>query len=166
MHLRYYLKFGPNPGGSAFDFGKAGKLPGLWGGVAGKESGCIASTQGWSTRYMWRDPNKQEVYVYPPPGNDRVKCGGDDFWNGTWQADGKWHYVEQAVNRTHDIISVWYDGKLMIDALHIGEHYEAWPFGGVLFSTFYGGHEAKWGPQVDTVAYFAKFAISTTYIGP
>ncbi len=35
---------------------------------------------------------------------------------------------------------------------------------GVFFSTFYGiGNQSK---GKDTAAYFAKFAISTTYIGP
>lgn len=166
MHLRYYVKFGPNPGGSAYDWGKAGKMPGLWGGVEGQESGCISTTNGWSTRYMWRGPNKQEVYLYPPAGNTRVTCGGDNFWGSGWQNDGKWHYVEQAVDRINGTINVWYDGVQKVTNLDIGTGYNQWPFSGILFSTFYGGHDTSWGPAVDTTSYWAKFTISTTYIGP
>src|SRR5215471_9097666 len=46
LYLRYYLKF---PAG--FDFGKGGKLPGLYGGPIGAESGGHHGA-GFSTRYM------------------------------------------------------------------------------------------------------------------
>ena len=167
LHMRYYVKFGPNPDGSAFDFGKAGKMPGLWGGVEGQESGCVSTTQGWSTRSMWRGPNKAELYLYPPAGNAKVACGNDTFWgNTTWAGDGKWHYVEQAIDRTAGTINEWYDGQLVLSNFDIGTGYNQWPISGILFSTFYGGHDTSWGPQVDTTSYFAKFTISTTYIGP
>lgn len=37
------------------------------------------------------------------------------------------------------------------------------PFSGVLFSTFFGGHDTSWGPSVNEYAYFA---VSTSPIGP
>ncbi|MFJ2775443.1 polysaccharide lyase [Kitasatospora sp. NPDC087315] len=60
LDLKYSLKF---PAGQ--DWGKAGKLPGLYGGTIGDESGGNHGN-GWSTRYMWRGnssaPDNGEVY--------------------------------------------------------------------------------------------------------
>jgi hypothetical protein len=39
------------------------------------------------------------------------------------------------------------------------------PFSGILFSTFFGGHDTSWGPSKDEDAYFTDFAVSTAYIG-
>ncbi|MEV7779521.1 polysaccharide lyase [Kitasatospora sp. NPDC088351] len=36
------------------------------------------------------------------------------------------------------------------------------PFGGVFFSTFYGGHDTTWGPTSTQHAYFADFSLLTT----
>ncbi|MGW2251697.1 polysaccharide lyase [Kitasatospora sp. NPDC001660] len=33
-------------------------------------------------------------------------------------------------------------------------------FGGILFSTFYGGHDTSWGPTSTQQAYFADFTLS------
>ena len=164
LHMRYYVKFGDTA--HAFDFGKAGKMPGLWGGVAGQESGCVG-TQGtsWSTRYMWRG-GKAEVYLYDPT-HSAGNCGADKFWmSGTWQGDAQWHSVEQAVDRTAGTVDVWYDGKPALTKQSIGSGYGTIPFRGVFFSTFYGGHASTWGPSVPTTSYFAKFAVDTQYIGP
>ncbi|MEV8324160.1 polysaccharide lyase [Kitasatospora sp. NPDC056731] len=35
------------------------------------------------------------------------------------------------------------------------------PFGGVFFSTFYGGHDTSWGPASTQRAYFADFSLSS-----
>ncbi len=164
LHLRYYVKFGDT--GHAFDFGKAGKMPGLWGGVAGQESGCVGTGgTSWSTRFMWRG-GKAEVYLYDP-SHSAGNCGADQFWmSGTWQGDAQWHSVEQAVDRTAGTVDVWYDGKPALTKQSIGSGYGTIPFRGVFFSTFYGGHASTWGPSVPTTSYFAKFALDTQYIGP
>jgi len=163
LHMRYYLKFGDST--SAFDFGKAGKLPGLWGGIEGQESGCVGTGGvAWSTRLMWRG-GKAEVYLYDP-AHSAGSCGADLFWtSGTWQGDAQWHYVEQAVDRMAATVDVWYDGKVALSKSPIGAGYSSIPFRGVFFSTFYGGHATTWGPSVATTSYFAKYAIDTQYIG-
>ncbi|MDB5888198.1 MAG: polysaccharide lyase polysaccharide lyase family14 protein [Rhodocyclales bacterium] len=163
IHLRYYLRLGDTS--DTFDFGRGGKLPGLWGGAQGQESGCLGNANtSWSTRYMFRNGSNAEVYDYDP-GHSSGNCGGNSYW-GRWQADGKWHYVEQAVNRAAGSVSVWYDSVQVMRDQRIGSGYGAVPFRGVFFSTFYGGHSSNWGPGKDTASYFAKFAISTSYIGP
>jgi len=164
LHLRYYVRFGDST--SAFDFGKAGKLPGLWGGVAGEESGCVGTGgTSWSTRFMWRG-GQGEVYLYDPT-HSAGGCGADLFWTANkWQGDAQWHYVEQAVNRMTATVDVWYDGKVALSKKSIGSGYGSIPFRGVFFSTFYGGHASNWGPKSPTHAYFAKYALDTQYIGP
>jgi hypothetical protein len=170
LYLRYYVKF---PTG--FDFGRGGKLPGLFGGPVGHESGGNHG-QAFSTRYMWRDHPVSgsltncssaspcsEVYLYAP----RVSSGyGGDIggrWN--WQADGRWHMIEQEVNRTSGDITVWYDGAKVLSSPGALGDVSSIPFSGVLFSTFFGGHDVSWGPGKTEYAYFADFAVSTGYIG-
>ena len=155
VDLRYYFKF---PTGR--DWGKGGKLPGLYGGAEGAESGCTHGS-GWSTRYMWRNGSQGEVYWYSVGGSG---CGADlglGSWN--WPADNQWHYVEQQVNLSAQTITVWLDGRQVygtgistVNQFHVS---------GLFFSTFYGGHDSSWGPQTDQLAYFANFALSTQYIG-
>ena len=137
LHMRYYVKFGDST--SAFDFGKAGKMPGLWGGIAGQESGCVGTGgTSWSTRFMWRG-GKAEVYLYDPT-HSAGGCGADIFWtSGTWQGDAKWHYVEQAVNRMTGTVDVWYDGNMALQNHSIGSGYGTIPFRGIFFSTFMVG---------------------------
>src|SRR5947209_12651007 len=70
LDLKYYYKF---PVG--FDFGKklAGKMPGMYGGIPGCESGGQRCAGGWSTRYMWRGGSasavKGELYFYGSGGS-------------------------------------------------------------------------------------------------
>lgn len=171
LYLRYYVKF---PAG--FDFGRGGKLPGLYGGPPGQESGGHHG-QAFSTRYMWRDHQVAgslgtcsssvacaEVYLYTPQlsagyGRD---IGGS--WN--WQGDGHWHMIEQRVDRASGDITVWYDGAPVMSAGGVLGGAGGIPFSGVLFSTFFGGHDTSWGPSVNEYADFADFAVSTSPIGP
>jgi hypothetical protein len=37
-------------------------------------------------------------------------------------------------------------------------------FGGVFFSTFYGGHAASWGPKSNTTIEWANFTLDTKFI--
>ncbi|WP_020659364.1 polysaccharide lyase [Amycolatopsis benzoatilytica] len=152
LYLRYDLKF---PAG--FDFGKGGKLPGLYGGNPGEESGGNHG-KGWSTRFMFRGGTKGEVYVYTPSGDGYGKDVGLGSWNFT--PDGKTHTIEQSVNRSTGQITVWYDGKQVLSS-RSAPGISGIPFKGVFFSTFFGGHETSWGPGHDEHAYFSNFAVST-----
>jgi hypothetical protein len=170
LYLRYYLKF---PVG--FDLGRGGKLPGLYGGTIGAESGGHHGA-GFSTRYMWRNHSVSgsvrrcsssascaEVYLYSPDlghgyGRD---LGGQ--WQ--WQADGNWHMVEQRVDRVTGDITVWYDGTEVLNKPGVLTAASGIPFAGIMFSTFFGGHDTSWGPSKAEYADFADFAVSTSYIG-
>ncbi|MFB7912192.1 polysaccharide lyase [Kitasatospora sp. NPDC056076] len=158
LDLKYSLRF---PTGR--DWGKAGKLPGLYGEKIGQESGGNHGA-GWSTRYMWRgangSPDNGEVYLYTPTDSGPTGYGVDEGL-GDWhfQADDRWHTVEQSVNRNTGEVTVWYDGRQVYSA-RVASGIASIPFGGVLFSTFYGGHDTSWGPASTQHAQFAGFSLS------
>jgi hypothetical protein len=152
LDLKYAVKF---PTG--YDWGRGGKLPGLYGGKIGEESGGVHGN-GWSTRYMWRGGNSGEVYFYAPGGDGY----GKDLGLGRWHfaADSKWHTVEQLVDRTGQTVTVWYDGRQVYTGSVAGIRNVA--FSGVFFSTFFGGHDTGWGPKKTVHAYFGGFSLSAT----
>ncbi|HEY4383826.1 MAG TPA: hypothetical protein VGN34_05025, partial [Ktedonobacteraceae bacterium] len=163
QYLQYYVKFPQN-----FDFGKAAKLPGLFGGSNTGVSGGNHSTEAWSTRLMWRTSSSKgaqgEVYMYSP---DQSSGYGADLGLGSWtfQADDQWHPIEQELQSTAQgaTVTMWYDGKQVftapIDTAGI-------PPAGIFFSTFFGGHDTSWGPNQDEDMYYADFQLSTQYIPP
>ncbi|KAA2266642.1 sugar isomerase [Solihabitans fulvus] len=155
LDLKYYVKFPTN-----YDWGKAGKLPGLYGGAIGCESGGN-HCGGFSTRYMWRGGNPGEVYFYSPTTSGPTGYGVD-LGLGSWHfaADGGWHAIEQQVDRKAQQVTVWYDGKQVLNAKTAG--ISTIPFSGVFFSTFFGGHDTSWGPKSTVHAYFADFSVSTS----
>lgn len=161
LDLKYSIKL---PAG--WDFGEAGKLPGLYGGTIGQESGGTHGSDGWSTRYMFRNhgdaANAGEIYLYTPTNSGPTGYGVDYFGNWNWTADGQWHTVEQLVNRQTGAVTVWFDGVQVLSAPGIATGISNIPFGGVFFSTFFGGHDTSWGPKKAEYAYFAAFSLSTT----
>ncbi len=161
LDLKYHVRF---PAG--YDWGLAGKLPGLYGGTIGQESGGNHG-KGWSTRYMWRGangvPDNGEVYLYTPTDSGPTGYGVDEgLGDWKWTADGNWHTVEQLVNRGNGDVTVWYDGVEVAQLDGIATGIGSIPFSGVLFSTFYGGHDTSWGPKTTTHSYFADFSLSAT----
>ena len=101
LYLRYYVKFQ-----AGFDFGRGGKLPGLYGGPISQESGGRHG-QAFSTRYMWRDHTVagsldtcssaiacSEVYLYSRrspkvTGLTSAAPGtGKETATGTWSSSG------------------------------------------------------------------------------
>ncbi|WP_407916366.1 polysaccharide lyase [Kitasatospora sp. NE20-6] len=158
LDLKYRVKF---PTG--YDWGRAGKLPGLYGGKVGQASG--GSHGGWSTRFMWRGssgtPDNGEVYLYTPTDSGPTGYGVDlavGDWH--WAADDRWHTVEQLVDRTSGDVTVWYDGEQAASLPGIATGIASIPFSGIFFSTFYGGHDSTWGPAGTQHAYFADFSLS------
>jgi hypothetical protein len=152
LDLKYQLTFP-----SGHDFGKGGKLPGLYGGTIGQESGGNHGN-GWSTRYMWRKGNKGEVYFYSPSGKGFGKDLGLGKWN--YPADDRFHTIEQLVDRGKQTVTVWFDGSQAFSGSTKG--ISGIPFGGVFFSTFYGGHDTSWGPMKTDFASFQNFSLSNS----
>lgn len=152
LDLKYQVMF---PAGH--DFGHGGKLPGLFGGTLGEESGGNHGT-GWSARFMWREPSKGELYFYSPTADGY----GKDLGLGKWMfaADGTYHTMEMLVDRGAQTTTIWYDGHKVYSTSTTG--IKDIPFRGIFFSTFYGGHDTTWGPSKTDYAYFRSFSLSTS----
>jgi hypothetical protein len=157
IDFKYWYRF---PVG--FDFGgnTAGKMPGLYGGPPGCESGGQRCPKAWSTRYMWRGgaqsaPNG-ELYFYTAAGSGF----GADLGGGSWHflADGQWHSMEQLVNLTSGKIVIWHDGKQVFTTT---QSFGGGTLTGIFFSTFHGGHDTGWSPRKLTTAQFASFSLAT-----
>ncbi|MBF9069824.1 fibronectin type III domain-containing protein [Streptacidiphilus fuscans] len=156
IDLKYAYKF---PVG--FDFGgkTAGKMPGLYGGPPGCESGGQHCSNGWSTRYMWRGGSSSapngELYFYGGSGSGY----GADVCLGNWTfpADGNWHTIEQLVNVSTGAVTIWSDGK---QVCQVTETFSS-PVSGAFFSTFHGGHDTSWSPTKTTTSEFADFSLAT-----
>lgn len=119
---------------AGFQFNKGGKLPGLYGGTSADEaagcSGGRARDVCWSTRMMWRQGGKGELYAYLPPsaksGNKAAVCEGniscdEDYgWSlgrGSWMfIPGKWQTIAQKITlneigKSDGSVIVYVDGK-------------------------------------------------------
>lgn len=156
LNLQYDLKFD-----AGFDFGRGGKLPGLYGGPPGFQSGGHHDGSAFSTRYMWRNHPSDgagEVYYYSPESSGYGTDLGLGDWR--WPADGHWHPVEQRVDRGAGTVTVWLDGRQALAAAGLGG-LAGIPFAGILFSTFFGGSDDTWGPDHDEHVYFGNFTLST-----
>jgi hypothetical protein len=150
LSLRYELKF---PAGH--DFGKGGKLPGLYGGPPNQSSGGTHGNA-WSTRFMFRNGNKGEVYFYSPDGGGYGKDLGLGRW--TYPTDNQYHSIEQVVNRSAQTVTVYFDNRQVFSGSVPGVRNIT--FGGIFFSTFYGGHSTEWGPSKTSYIWFRSFSLS------
>jgi len=171
--LSYWVRFGDV--NEPFDWGLAGKMPGLSGGIP-VHGLNIVNGSGFTARGMWR-PNvcgakSAELYWYglPVGSSNTDQCGTGPSWN--WQADAKWHQVQMQLKMSTGVayngtMQLWYDKPVTatpdINVSGLGMlDRTKFPMNSVsqlMFSTFYGGHDNTWGPKTDTHAYFADFQI-------
>jgi hypothetical protein len=152
--LTYELGFEPG-----FDFAKGGKLPGLYGGDA--PSGGADTTRGFSTRYMWRAGGAGEVYAYIPEKNGQY---GESISPGAWTfIPGQWQHLEQEVVVNHrglhdGVLRVWVDGKLVASWTDILYRVsDDVLVSGLMFSTFFGGHDPSWASPRTQSSFFRDF---------
>lgn len=149
--LAYDVAFEPG-----FDFAKGGKLPGLYGGDA--PSGGADTSRGFSTRYMWRTGGAGEVYAYLPEKNAQY---GESISTGAWAfIPGQWQHLEQEVVVNHTgsydgVLRVWVDGKLVANWTDIFYRVsDDVLVAGLMFSTFFGGHDPSWASSRTQSAFF------------
>ncbi|ORX54912.1 hypothetical protein DM01DRAFT_1406984 [Hesseltinella vesiculosa] len=156
------------------DFVYGGKLPGMTGGqVIGCSGGHGADGKNcFSVRLMWRKHGKGEAYLYIPPGSedfcettDGVICNSDGYGSSFGRGDfifktGKWISLDIYVQvndpeEDNGIMAVWKDDRLVMNYTNI--KYRTVDYLGVnsiVFSTFYGGHSAKFATKKDEFIYF------------
>src|SRR6266550_5952323 len=152
--LAYDVGFEPG-----FEFAKGGKLPGLYGGDA--PSGGADTSRGFSTRYMWRTAGAGEVYAYVP---EKTGVYGESISPGAWTfTPGQWQRLEQEVIVNHigasdGVLRVWVDGTLVAsrsDILYrVADNVLV---AGLMFSTFFGGHDPSWASPRTQAAFFRDF---------
>jgi hypothetical protein len=142
-----------------FDFVKGGKLPGLSGGNA--PSGGADTSLGFSTRYMWRTGGAGEVYAYVP---DKSGKYGASVGRGAWTfVPGQWQLLEQEVVVNHigqndGVLRVWVDGRLLINRTDMLYRVNSNVLvTGLMFSTFFGGHDPSWASPKMQKAFFRDF---------
>jgi hypothetical protein len=152
--LAYDVAFEPG-----FDFAKGGKLPGLYGGDA--PSGGADTSRGFSTRYMWRTGGAGEVYAYLP---EKTAQYGESISTGAWAfIPGQWQHLEQEVVVNHTgsydgVLRVWVDGKLVANWTDIFYRVsDDVLVAGLMFSTFFGGHDPSWASPRTQSAFFRNF---------
>lgn len=147
-----------------FEFGKGGKLPGLYGGRNEKgesASGCRAGGGdfGFSTRYMWREEGAGSLYAYLPGKSETC---GKYIGKGSWHfTPGKWVQLEQEVvlntpGKEDGIVRVWVDGRQVISLTDaVIREREDVAIDGVFFVSFFGGKEPEWASPRDQSAQFS-----------
>jgi hypothetical protein len=152
--LAYDVEFEPG-----FAFAKGGKLPGLYGGD--EPSGGADTSRGFSTRYMWRDDGAGEVYAYVPKKSGQY---GESISRGAWTfLTGQWQHIEQEVimNQlgSHDgVLRVWVDGTLVVNRSDMLYRLaDSVSVAGLMFSTFFGGHDPSWASPRTQTAFFRNF---------
>lgn len=162
-YLRYWVWF---PEG--FDFVKGGKLPGLYGGRSTSGGNIPDGSDGFSTRYMWRENGAAEVYAYLPTSSEHGTSIGRGAWS--WPT-GRWSCIEQRVSLntpgTQDgSVQVWLDGRPVLSTG--GLEFRDTPdlrIDGLFFSTFFGGGDESWATPSDQIVRFAGFDIGTGRLG-
>jgi hypothetical protein len=154
--LSYDVKFEPG-----FVFARGGKLPGLYGGDA--PSGGGSADNGFTTRYMWRGGGWGEVYAYVP---GKSSSYGESLGAGTWTfMPGEWRRIEQEIvlnrpDRADGVLRVWYDGKFVFEqAGLVFRLSDKVGISGLMFSTFFGGHDPSWASPRAQSSYFRRIRL-------
>lgn len=154
--LSYRVRFA-----EGFAFARGGKLPGLYGGDG--PTGGAAADAGFSARLMWREGGEGELYAYLP-GPDAGH--GRSLGRGAWRFPvGRWVEVEQEIvlndpGAANGVVRVWIAGELRLEVPGLVLRRTAdVRIEGLMFSTFFGGHDPGWASPRDQEALFADFAI-------
>lgn len=174
LTFRYKVRFA-----ETFDWGKGGKLPGIFIG-SGDASGGEHSPYGASFRTMWRPDGKIIAYVYPPSGvrqpaayRDAAKKGydyGDTLFDGAGLKVGrtKWNDIIMRVKlnsfdeddepRDDGTITLSVNGQPASLSGIIWRRKPSVQISHLLIVSFYGG---KWKCPRTTYAEFTDFACVT-----
>ena len=167
-YLSYWVKFDND-----FDFDgdkySGGKLPGLGSGDLASGGNKPTGTNGFTSRYMWREGGKATLYLYHM---DQPKTYGEDVLlkdrNGQdkYFKRGQWHNMVQRVKvndgyQSNGEIDVWMDGEQVLDMDNLRFMTNGKGIDTAYFSTFHGGNGSEWWPDKNDNAYFDDFVVST-----
>ena len=155
--LSYWVRFSLK-----FEFVKGGKLPGLFGGTVNDGRKIPDGTNGFSTRYMWRERGAGEVYAYLPTSVEH----GTSIGRGSWQFQPEqWYHLEQQVilntlDRSNGSVTVWVNDRWVLSQPNLQFRTTSnLKIDGILFSTFFGGGDRTWATPKSVHADFANVQI-------
>lgn len=158
LQLSYRLRFSEN-----FDFVKGGKLPGLYGGTAPSGGYIPDGSDGFSTRFMWREGGKGEVYAYLPTS----QTYGTSLGQGNWKfKPGVWYNLKQEVilndpKSNNGSLKVWLDDKLVLNQQNLRfRTTDKLKIDGVYVSAFFGGGTADYATPKNVHIDFDDFEVS------
>ena len=167
-YLSYWVKF---DGDFDFDGSKysGGKLPGLGSGDLASGGTKPTGTNGFTSRYMWREGGKATLYLYHM---DQPGTYGEDILlqdsngNDKYFERGQWHNMIQRVkvndgSQSNGEIDVWMDGEQVLDLDNLKFVTNGQGIDTTYFSSFHGGNGSEWWPDRDDNAYFDDFVVST-----
>ncbi len=167
-YLSYWVKFDQN-----FDFDgpklSGGKLPGMGTGDLCSGGSTCTGTNGFSSRYMWRENGKATLYLYhmdkPGKYGEDITLQGSDGKDKYFEP-GKWHHLVQRVkindgNQSNGEIDVWMDEQKVLSVDNLKFVTDNQGIDTLYFSSFHGGNGSDWWPENEVYAYFDDFVIST-----
>ena len=167
-YLSYWVKFDGD-----FDFDgnqySGGKLPGLGSGDLASGGSKPTGTNGFTSRYMWREDGKATLYLYhmdqPGTYGEDVLLQGSNGEDKYFQR-GQWHNLIQRVkvndgSQSNGEIDVWMDGEQVLDMDHLKFMTDGGGIDTAFFSSFHGGYGSDWWPEKNDNAYFDDFVVST-----
>lgn len=178
LYLQYYVRFSNN-----WDPVKGGKLPGFLSGLVGDNSSCahglnpdpVDGYNGFSTRYMWREQGRGEIYLYAPiqegyPAGDGGICGWREKFANTFIFEpATWYRIQQRVKlntpgQNDGLFQVWVNGEQVVDARNILFREDNDTIEKVFFDTHFGGNGPEYVPTAGTYVDFGPFTVDHEYI--
>ena len=167
-YLSYRLKFDDNFGfNGEFVGSTGGKLPGLAANGLCSGGATCNGTNGFTSRYMWREDGRAVLYLYHM---DKPGRFGEDIQlvlNGQnlYFPKGRWFTLTQRVrindgNQSNGSIDVWFDQQKVLSRSNLRFVTNGQKVDTLYFSTFHGGSGETWWPRYTTQAYFDDFIVS------
>ncbi|KAG8907391.1 hypothetical protein FRB99_004416 [Tulasnella sp. 403] len=188
VSFAYRVKFS-----DGYGFEKGGKMPGMYGGTsedaAEQCSGGEHDEPCFSTRFMFREKGKGELYLYIPPDANRDNLCGDDgtgrcrkasangktygasMGTGLWVFKaGEWITLRQVIHlntpgKRDGWAKVYIDGSpepvLDVQDLSFRES-KSGRFWGLQMQMFHGGHDESWAAPHDQWAWYSGLTVAIT----
>lgn len=169
-----------------FDFNLGGKLPGFYGGnddtVATSCSGGRRDDRCFSTRFMFRQNGKGELYTYLPPdfSANKAVCNvaPESDCNDVYGASvGRGSFYFKAGTRTtigqrvklNDVgkengeLELFVEGKSIFTVKGlVYRNSDSGKIRGIQMQTFFGGSDPKYASPKDQNTYFSDFSVAVT----
>lgn len=167
--VSYWLRFG-----DGFSWGsrhQGGKLPGLASGDLCSGGQSCDGNNGFTARLMWRTGGKAVLYLYhmDKPGkygedHSLVYPSGEDvvFTPGRWFQIVERVKVNTGDNRDGEV-QLWVDGQPVLSLNGIRFVNNGDLVDRFFFSTFHGGADSEWAPQVDSHINFDDLVVGASY---